>query len=311
MIEEGLAATVGERNHAFADGWKVHLAGLTGYLQKRILGQEHALGRISRALQAAELGLNAVSNRPRSSLLLLGPTGVGKTESTKCFTEYLFGARSEMLFMNEFSTESRFIEFVQTTEAAIRRHPQGTTILFDEIEKAHPRVIDIFLSLIGEGQLTNLQGQRFSVRNFYVVLTSNLGSSDLAKMENAPYATMERVALDVASRFLRPELFARITERIVFRPLDLETQKKILESLIARKLALLESYFERRLNFDRGPVMAFLLRAAYNRAQGARLLRQEVDRQFNHACLPWALKSEVPEAGLFRYDASHACLVLV
>jgi ATP-dependent Clp protease ATP-binding subunit ClpA len=292
--------------------WKRHLNDLGSYLDGRILGQDNALARITRALQASELGLNGATNRPKCSFLFLGPTGVGKTESAKKFTEYLFGTRSalEILFMNEYSSEARFAEFIERTEQAVRRHPEGTTILFDEIEKAHPRVIDIFLSLLEEGQLTNLRGERTALRRFYLVLTSNLGSGDLAKMESAPYSTMERVALDVASQFLRPELFARITERIVFRPLDLGTQKRILEALIASKLLALESYFERPLTIDRGPVMALLLRSAYNRAQGARLLRQEVDRQFNYACLEWALRSEVPAEGLFRHDPTHARLVL-
>ena len=143
--------------------------------------------------------------------------------------------------MNEYSADSRFQEFLERTEAAIRRHPNGSTLLFDEIEKAHPRLVDVFLSLLEEGILTTLTGDRVQVGQFYLVMTSNLGSGDLSKMENAPYSTMERVALDVASQSLRPELFARITERIVFRPLDLETQKMILAALIKKKLRLEDS----------------------------------------------------------------------
>ena len=115
-----------------------------------------------------------------------------------------------MVFMNEYASDLRLAEFLQRTEAAIRRNPDGATLLFDEIEKAHPRTIDIFLSLLEEGALTALSGDRLSVAKFYLVLTSNLGSGDLARMENALYAMMERVALDGASQALRPELFARI-----------------------------------------------------------------------------------------------------
>ena len=136
--------------------------------------------------------------------------------------------------MNEYSSDSRLSEFLERAEAAIRRNPEGATLLFDEIEKAHPRLIDIFLSLLEEGELTTISGDRVSVSKFYLVLTSNLGSGDLARMESAPYAMMERVALDGASQALRPELFARITERIVFRPLGLEVQKSIIEALIER-----------------------------------------------------------------------------
>src|SRR5258708_13066519 len=97
-------------------------------------------------------------------------------------------------------------------------------------------------------------------------MTRNLGSGDLAKMEYAPYSTIERVALDVASQALRPELFARITERIVFRPLDLETQKIILAALIKKKLAVLSHFFSRTLTIDSVPVITFLLRLASNKS---------------------------------------------
>src|ERR1700759_2154834 len=109
-------------------------------LEERIIGQRFAIARISRAVQAAELGLNDTGVRPKGSFLLLGPTGVGKTESAKCFTEALFGSREtlEMIFMNEYASDQRLAEFFGHAEMAIRRHPKGTTLLFDEIEKGHP-----------------------------------------------------------------------------------------------------------------------------------------------------------------------------
>jgi ATP-dependent Clp protease ATP-binding subunit ClpB len=237
---------------------------------------------------------------------------VGKTESAKRFTEYLFGSKVslEMIFMNEYSSESRLSEFLERTEAAIRRNTEGATLLFDEIEKAHVQLIDIFLSLLEEGQLTTLSGDRLSISKFYLVLTSNLGSGDLVKMESAPFAMMERVAVDIASQSLRPELFARITERVVFRPLGLEVQKNIIETLINAKLKVLSEYFGKQLSVDHGPVMAFLLRVGYNRAQGARRLGQEVDRQFNLASLDWALSDKIPVEGKFYYDSAVGSLAL-
>jgi len=288
------------------------LGGLAPALENNILGQKSAVSRVARAIQAAELGLNERTSQPKASFLFLGPSGVGKTQTAKCFCEYVFGSRNklEMVLMNEYSTDSRFQEFLERTESAIRRHPTGTTLLFDEIEKAHPRLVDIFLSLLEEGILTTLIGERVEIGRFYLVMTSNLGSGDLAKMENTPYSTMERVALDVASQSLRPELFARITERIVFRPLDLETQKTILEALVRKKLAVLSQFFGQVLMIDPGPVTAFLLRVGYSKAQGARMLRQEVDRQFNSASLVWALNNQRPKHGVFTYDTTVGGLVL-
>jgi ATP-dependent Clp protease ATP-binding subunit ClpA len=306
------AAETSMSNFDCESQWYSYLSGLAPALESKILGQKGAVSRVARAVQAAELGLNEQTSRPKASFLFLGPTGVGKTETAKCFSEFVFGSRDalEIVFMNEYSADSRFPEFLERTEAGIRRHPNGTTLLFDEIEKAHPRLIDIFLSLLEEGILTTLAGKRVVLGRFYLVMTSNLGSGDLAKMESAPYATMERVALDVASQSLRPELFARITERIVFKPLDLETQKAILTSLIKKKLEVLSRFFGRPLTIDAGPVMAFLLRVGYNRAQGARMLRQEVDRQMNSASLVWALKNESPKHGIFFYDATVGGLIL-
>src|SRR6476660_5951456 len=158
--------------------WRFYLSGLPAYLGSRIVGQPSAIARIARAVQAAELGLNEGGSRPKCSFLFLGPTGVGKTESAKCFSEYLFGSRSglEMIFMNEYSSDSRLDEFLARAESSIRRNPQGATLLFDEVEKAHFRLIEIFLSLLEEGQLTTRSGERVSVSKFYLVLTSNLGS---------------------------------------------------------------------------------------------------------------------------------------
>ncbi len=292
--------------------WRFYISGLPNYLESRIAGQSAAVGRIARAVQAAELGLDEIGNRPKCSFLFLGPTGVGKTESAKCLAEYVFGGRSalEMIFMNEYSFESRLPEFLSRAEAAIRRNPEGATLLFDEVEKAHPRLIEIFLSLLDEGKLTTMAGERISVSKFYLVLTSNLGSGDLTRMASAPYATMERVALDGASQVLRPELFARIRERIVFRPLGLEVQKIIIEALMDAKLKVLSKYFGTELSVDRGAVIAFLLRVGYSSSQGARRLHQEVDRQFNLASLSHALNCTKPSEGKFCYDSSAGRLVL-
>src|SRR5271165_7097232 len=104
-------------------------------------------------------------------------------------------------------------------DSRIRGQSAATGKIARAVQAAELGLIDIFLSLLEEGQLTTVSGDRLSISKFYLVLTSNLGSGDLVKMESAPFAMMERVALDIASQSLRPELFARITERVVFRPL--------------------------------------------------------------------------------------------
>src|SRR5215471_11296247 len=103
--------------------WRYYLSGLQNYLDSRIVGQSVATAKIARAIQASEFGLNETGNRPKCSFLFLGPTGVGKTESAKCFAEYLWGEKTalEMIFMNEYSSDARLKEFLDMTDAAIRR----------------------------------------------------------------------------------------------------------------------------------------------------------------------------------------------
>jgi len=289
------------------------LAKLEDFLMSRIRGQDRALGKLTRAVQAAELGLNGDRARVRGSFLFLGPTGVGKTESTKLFTQYVFGSSValEVMFMNEYSSVGRCSEFFSRLQQILERSSNGRTLLFDEIEKAHPSLIDVFLSLLDEGEFAAGDGRRLAARNSYIVLTSNLGSSDLGKMEAAPYSTIERIALDFASQSLRPELFARISERIVFQPLGIEAQKRIINDLVAEKLAVLERYFGRTLEFEGGAVRAFLIRVCFTRNQGARHVRQEINRQFNAAALPFALTGKTPREGVFRYDPATGAMVLI
>lgn len=287
------------------------LCGLETFLQTKIFGQEEAIHKISQALLGAEFDLNETSLRPKGSFLLMGPTGVGKTETTKMFTEYLFeDARLEMFFMNEYQDSYRITDLIDRLQEGLSRNPHGTTLLFDEIEKAHPKIIDLFLSMLDEGQVTISSSQRLSVSTCYIVMTSNLGSKTFPEMENSKYQTLEDFALAEARKHLRPELIGRLTETIVYRPLKQDTQIRILNSLILRKLAHLERVLNTRLRIDERPVHAHLLRMGFNTTGGARYLRQEVDRQFNNAVLPWLLEGRSARETTIRYDPKEAKLVL-
>ena len=287
--------------------WERYLSGLGCYLKKHLLGQDEALSRVARGVRSAVLGLNGPSSKPLASFLLLGPTGVGKTQTAKLVAEYIYGAgtRLEMIFLNEFPVESKFGDFIAQLETAVLRNPQGTTILFDEIEKGFFGVMDVFVSLLEEGVLTTKKG-RLSVGNFILILTSNLGSNDLALMENSAYATMERQVLEVGRQYLRPELFNRIDDRIVYRPLGHEIQKKLIARLIEDKLAILSQKAGHLLSYDREPVEAFLFRVNRKGGQGARSLKVEVDRQFNRAFL----EQKDGRGSNFCYDSAGGHLVL-
>jgi ATP-dependent Clp protease ATP-binding subunit ClpA len=293
---------------------RARLAGLGEFLENRLFGQTHALKKFTERVQGAGLNLNERRNpnSPQASFLFLGPTGVGKTETCKLAAKFIFGegAELETVYMNEYQRLDRLDALISRIGEIAKRNPQGNFLLFDEIEKAHISITDLFLSLLDEGVITLLDESRASLKNFYIVLTSNLGSGELAEMQSSAYATMERFALGVASENLKPELFARITEKIVYRPLASEVQMKIVQSVTRKKLDHLERQLGCRLEIESGPATAQLLKAGINRNQGARGLQNEIDRVLNAAVLPFAIKGGMPQRGLFIYDKQTSTIVL-
>jgi ATP-dependent Clp protease ATP-binding subunit ClpA len=286
-----------------------HLRGLEAYLLSRVLGQADAVARVSRALQAAEFGLNDTGRRPRASFLFMGPSGIGKTSTTKALNEYLFGAaRLTMLFMNEYKRADDVDGLVKAIRAALIDHPEGTTFLFDEIEKAHKDVIDVFISLLDEGEITDADGSRISIASSYVVMTSNIGAARWGQMEQTKYSVMEQCAFESARKTLRPELFNRLTEVIVFRPLSIETQIAILDQALQDKLRFLEPRLGKLSIGER--VQAHLLRKCFTQSGGARRLREELNRQLNIAVLPWAFEGKLPVEGRFYTDPKRDQLEL-
>jgi ATP-dependent Clp protease ATP-binding subunit ClpA len=289
-------------------GMSDKLQGLEPYLKSRIIGQEDALARVSRAIEAEECDLNDRGPRPKGAFLFMGSRGIGKTETAKAFTEYLFGTGGlTMLFMNEYQRADDVDELVCAIKRGIASNCR--TFLFDEIEKAHRGVIDVFISLLDEGQITDADGSRLAVGNCYLVLTSNIGAARWGSMERTQYARMESFADEQARKTLRPELFNRLTETIVFRPLSQEVQIEILGQMLAKKLAHLESKFAKGLAVG-AQANAHLLRKCFTQSEGARRLRQELDRQINFAALPWVLSGRTPAEGLFCYDPKTDQLVL-
>jgi len=214
-------------------------------LHKRIIGQDEAIVNISKAVRRARAGLKD-PRHPIGVFLLLGPTGVGKTELVRALAEFMFGDEDNMirLDMSEFQerhTTARLIgappgyvgydEGGQLTEGV--RKKNYCCVLMDEIEKAHPEVFNILLQIFDAGQLTDARGRRVEFRNSIIVMTSNLGSdlikrdstmgfavkADDAKSENQAYERMKEKVLDEVKRFFRPEFLNRLDATIVFHQL--------------------------------------------------------------------------------------------
>ncbi|MCI0539173.1 MAG: AAA family ATPase [Verrucomicrobiales bacterium] len=258
------------------------LQNLEEHLRARIRGQDDILPRIVSVLRRGELGLSKPT-RPRGSFLFLGPTGVGKTETVLSFTEFLFD--SEKLFrfdMSEYQTQDSLGLLLGaklgergTLGMAYDRSLCGT-LLFDEMEKAHPRVLDVFLQILDAARVTMADGQTLDLREYYVVFTSNLGAADILHIEHSTRATMERHVLTRAQQALRPELFARISEKIVFNRLRYDDQLEIAALLLSNELNFLRS--KGHVLTANDSVLPFLVQRGFHPKLGARPMRDTVEK---------------------------------
>lgn len=207
-------------------------------LHKRVVGQEPAVRAVAEAIQRSRAGLSD-PHRPIASFMFMGPTGVGKTELAKALASYLFNTEEALvrIDMSEYMEKhavSRLIgappgyvgyeEGGQLTEI-VRRRPYAV-ILFDEIEKAHADVFNVFLQILDDGRVTDSQGRTVSFTNSVIIMTSNVGSHYILNLDDdssdSSYETIKQRVLEAARSVFRPEFMNRVDEYIVFRPLDRE-----------------------------------------------------------------------------------------
>ncbi len=237
-------------------------ARMVEHLHERIIGQEEAVLAVSRAVKTARVGLKD-KKRPIGGFLFLGPTGVGKTELAKALAEFMFGSEDAMLQldMSEFQNESTVNRLIgspsgyvdseaggQLTER-VRQQPY-LIVLFDEVEKAHPRVLDILLQVLEEGRLTDGRGNTANFSETVIIMTSNLGAEHLAVPEITE-EVREAVMEEVHAHF-RPEFLNRLDEIVIFHPLSAEHLAQILDLLLNA---------EARLAATRGLILEFTDRA--------------------------------------------------
>jgi ATP-dependent Clp protease ATP-binding subunit ClpC len=267
-------------------------------LHKRIISQDEAVSAVSRAIRRTRSGLKD-PRRPIGSFVFLGPSGVGKTELSKALAAYLFDDEDALiqLDMGEFHdqyTVSRLIgsppgyvgyeEGGQLTEA-VRRKP-FSVVLFDEIEKAHPRVFDTLLEILEDGHLTDGQGRTVDFKNTVIIMTSNLGTRDIQKGvsigfaattdEQGDYEKMKGKVEEELKRSFRPEFLNRIDEVIVFHSLTPEDVKRIVDLLMVRVRDQLKV---KDVDIELTDAAKTLLaEKGYDMALGARPLRRTIQR---------------------------------
>jgi len=293
-------------------------------LHKRVIGQHPAIEVVSKAIRRSRAGLKD-PKRPTGSFIFLGPSGVGKTELARTLAEFLFGDEDTMIRidMSEYMEKhavSRLVgsppgyigydEGGQLTEA-VRRKPYSV-LLLDEIEKAHPDVFNILLQILEDGRLTDAQGRTVDFRHCIVIMTSNIGASEIAR--NTPlgfavsddetgltYDDMKNRIMGELKKVFRPEFLNRIDEVIVFHKLTKDEIKEIVDLLLTR---IRESMAERELQLELSEsAKEMLVDKGWDPAMGARPLRRAIQRYIEDPLADFVLRSQVPEGSTVMVEA--------
>lgn len=280
-------------------------ANMVEHLQRRIIGQEEAVMAVSRAVKTARVGLRD-PKRPIGSFLFLGPSGVGKSELAKALAEFMFGSEEAMLTldMTEYQEEASVNRLIgappgyvgfegggQLTDF-VRQKPY-TVVLFDEVEKAHPRVLDILLQVMDEGRLTDGQGRLTTFSETVIILTSNLGAYHML----VPYiGEREReLVLGEVRRFFRPEFLNRLEEIILFHQLTPDHLAQIFDLMLEREFRLTAS---QGIELEVTPPARLWLLAQNNEPEfGARPLRRIINRHLREPLADFLLSRPRQAAG--------------
>lgn len=293
-------------------GERAKLLTMEDRLHERVVGQDEAVRLVSDAIRRSRAGLSDPS-KPYGSFLILGPTGVGKTELTKALANFLFDSDDHMvrIDMSEFMekhTVARLIgappgyigyeEGGYLTEA-IRRKPYSV-ILLDEIEKAHPDVFNILLQVLDDGRLTDGQGRTVDFRNTVIVMTSNIGSQHIQKMSGEPYEKIKDVVWDELKNSFRPEFLNRIDEIVVFHGLEQDQIANIAKIQIKR-LAQRLGQFEMKLEIS-DEAIAKIAEAGFDPVFGARPLKRAIQQLIENPLSKRILQGEFTAKDTVKVD---------
>lgn len=289
-IAEVVSAATGIPVAKMLQGEREKLLQMESFLHQRVVGQDEAVIAVSNAVRRSRAGLSD-PNRPSGSFLFLGPTGVGKTELTKALANFLFDSDDAMIridmseFMEKHSV-SRLVGappgYVGYEEGgvlteAVRRKPYSV-VLFDEVEKAHPDVFNILLQVLDDGRLTDSQGRVVDFKNTVIVMTSNLGSSDVRELgDNPSRDDVRNVVMAAVSEHFRPEFINRIDELVVFHALEKAQIRGIADIQLDRLRARLADR-DIKLTVD-DSAFDQLIEAGFDPVYGARPLKRAIQQQ--------------------------------
>ena len=289
-IAEVVSAATGIPVSKMLQGEREKLLHMEDFLHNRVVGQDEAVVAVANAVRRSRAGLSD-PNRPSGSFLFLGPTGVGKTELTKALGNFLFDSddaiiRIDMSEFMEKHSVSRLVGappgYVGYEEGgvlteAVRRKPYSV-VLFDEVEKAHPDVFNILLQVLDDGRLTDSQGRVIDFKNTVIVMTSNLGSSDVRELgEGATDEDVRATVMNAVSQHFRPEFINRIDELVVFHSLKKSQIRGIADIQLDRLRARLAER-DIGLNVD-DQAFDILIDAGFDPVYGARPLKRAIQQQ--------------------------------
>lgn len=279
-------------------------------LKANVIGQDEALEAIAKAIRRNKAGLNDM-NKPIASFLFLGPTGVGKTESAKALAQFLFDSQKEIIRidMSEYMQE---IDVTKLTGAApgyigyeeggilteaVKRKPYSV-VLFDEVEKAHPKVFNVLLQVLDDGRLTDNKGVVVDFKNTIIILTSNIGSDSILQMTDKE--ERKRAIDDTLKHFFKPEFLNRLDDKIIFNPLSKNDIRHIIDILITHVQDKLK---DKNITLTVTDSMKdYIAESGFDQDFGARPLKRAIQRIIEDKLALLILQDEVKEKGEVVFD---------
>ena len=306
------------------------LQNLEKHLSKKVIGQSEAIEKISKAIRRNKSGISD-ENRPIGSFIFLGPTGVGKTELSRQLANEVFGGSKSLIKidMSEFGEKHKTSQLLGapagyvgygeggTLTEKIRRQPYSV-VLFDEIEKAHPDTFNLLLQLLEDGELTDSEGRKVSFKNTVVILTSNLGASEMMNEKSLGFeaessskknhSKNEKFARRALEKVLKPELLNRFDGIITFQSLSRTEIGKIFDILLAD---LNNRLLRKGLNLKvRKSAKNFIIEKGYDAKNGARPLRRAIEDLLEHKLAEEILAKNPPKGTQFVASAKNGEIII-